>query len=65
MAIPSNNEWWKIKVYNEVSAYLRHPNAAHKQNLQKVINEYETIFGQSNNDDSGQYSELEISMNGY
>ncbi len=64
MAIQNNREWWKVKVYNEVSAYLRYPNFDRKQQLQSILIEYEKIFRQSGDIENNQFSDLEITMNG-
>jgi hypothetical protein len=61
-----NREWWKMKVYNEVSNYLKYPNTANKQQLHSVLLEYEVIFNRlSNIDDVASLDNMELSMNNY
>ncbi|WP_455201612.1 hypothetical protein [Kaarinaea lacus] len=63
MLVESNREWWKIKVYNEVSEYLRHPSNARKQQLQTLLTVYAEMHNQSLDSETVTYSEMELSMN--
>jgi len=63
MHIESNREWWKIKVYNEVSEYLKHPSNARKQQLQTVLIEYEQVFKHVASTETGKYADMELAMN--
>lgn len=63
MQVENNREWWRIKVYNQVSEFLKHPNHSRKQQLQTALIEYEEIFNSTANNDPGNYVDLEASMN--
>lgn len=63
MQVESNREWWKIKVYNEVSEYLKHPSNARKQQLQTLLSVYAETHNQSTNTETVTYTEMELSMN--
>lgn len=60
-----SREWWKIKVYNEVSEFLKHPCANRKQQLQTVLAEYEDIFTHSGDSNTSCFNEMELTMNNY
>lgn len=64
MNIETNHEWWKIKVYNEVTEFLRHPSLTRKRQLDFLLTEYEEQFNQSTNSTSNCFSEMELTMNG-
>lgn len=64
MNIETNHEWWKIKVYNEVTEFLRHPSLTRKRQLDFLLTEYEEQFSQSTNSTSNCFSEMELTMNG-
>jgi len=63
MQVESNPEWWKIKVYNEVSEFLKHPSNARKRQLQTALIEYEEIFNHLSHNDTDNYTDMELSMN--
>jgi len=63
MNIQTNEEWWKMKVYNEVSRFLKHPNQDQRQNLQTALLEYEEIFNRLLAKEVNAFNELEVSMN--
>ena len=64
MNIEINHEWWKIKVYNEVTEFLRHPSLTRKRQLDFLLTEYEEQFSPSTNSTSNCFSEMELTMNG-
>ena len=63
MQTANNREWWKIKVYNQVSEYLKHPNHHRKQQLQAALVEYEEVFNSLATAEAGKYIDFEASMN--
>jgi hypothetical protein len=63
MHIESYRDWWKIKVYNEVSEYLKHPSNARKQQLQTVLVEYEQVFKHVTSSETDKYTDMELAMN--
>jgi len=63
MHIQTNEEWWKMKVYNEVSQFLKHPNQDQKRNLQTALLKYEEIFNRILSTDVNAFNDLEVSMN--
>ena len=58
-----SREWWKIKVYNEVSEYLKYPSAMRKLQLQTALAEYEKMFNQLNDINNNCFHEMELTMN--
>ena len=62
-----NREWWKMKVYNEISEYLKHPTDDHKLRLARALAEYEQIFTRlaDSANDSSRFISMELSMNEY
>ena len=63
MQVESNREWWKIKVYNEVSEFLKHPSSTRKQQLQTALSVYTEMHNQSASSETATYAEMELSMN--
>ena len=63
MNVESNREWWKIKVYNEVSEFLKHPSNARKQQLQTVLSVYADMHNLSTSAETTVYTDMELSMN--
>jgi len=59
----NSREWWKIKVYNEVSEFLKHLSNARKLQLQTALIEYEQMFNCLSSAETGKHSEMELSMN--
>lgn len=64
MNIEISHEWWKIKVYNEVTEFLRHPSLFRKRQLDILLTEYEELFSQSTNSAHNCFNEMELAMNG-
>ena len=61
-----NREWWKIKIYNEISNYLRHPSSNSKQQLDIALLEYEQIFRRlATANDVANLDNMELSMNDF
>jgi len=58
-----SHEWWKIKVYNEVAEFLKHPSLARKMQLDLALNTYEEIFKHSTGSAGSSFSEMELAMN--
>ncbi|WP_455223264.1 hypothetical protein [Kaarinaea lacus] len=63
MYIDTSHEWWKIKVYNEVAEFLKHPSIARKQQLNVVLTTYEEMFNHSAHTGRDSFSEMELTMN--
>ncbi|MGD8560785.1 MAG: hypothetical protein PVF34_11260 [Gammaproteobacteria bacterium] len=62
-----NREWWKMKVYDRLSEYLKHPSDSHRQQLNSALAEYEMMFAQftGNSNEATCFSDMELSMNEY
>ena len=59
-----NREWWKRKVYTEISNYLRHPNTSSRRQLDSALLEYEKIFSRLTlSSDVNTLNAMELSMN--
>lgn len=65
MHVQVNQEWLKIKVYNEVAEFLKHPCVDRKLQLQRLLAEYENIFIQLGGNNTSDFTDMEISMNNY
>ena len=63
MHVDASHEWWKIKVYNEVAEFLKHPSIARKQQLDIVLSNYEEMFNHAGNISRNSFSEMELTMN--
>ncbi|MGD8567553.1 MAG: hypothetical protein PVJ39_05675 [Gammaproteobacteria bacterium] len=62
-----NREWWKMKAYNALAAYLKHPNDNRKQQLHTALAQYEQMFNRSqgNTGTTAAFPDMELSMNEY
>jgi hypothetical protein len=60
-----NREWWKMKAYNALADYLKHPNDDRKQQLHTTLAQYEQMFNrlQGNTDTTSPFPDMELSMN--
>jgi hypothetical protein len=58
-------EWLKIKVYNEITAYLKYPSAVRKHQLYAALADYEAVFKVSGNSDTKGLNDMELAMNHY
>lgn len=62
-----NREWWKMKAYNALADYLKHPNDDHIQQLHAALAHYEQMFNRipGNADATPPFPDMDLSMNGY
>ena len=59
MYIKPTMEWWKLRVYQDVSEFLKNPSVENRSKLNAGLESYQAFCGQHKSDISNSYDDYE------